>query len=359
MNHQRADTDPFASEFSQARAETTVQWPVLQWHGGYAALADDTHLTMRTHGGFFIAEESLGLLDVDVTRPPDGFDRVTLKLGGKEVPGWGASLLRLAFLFSDFSWEDRATGRLHFPPEEYERRKQYAPGTERELRGRTRALVAVWELMDPASEPLLLSVRGTYSAALNAILREAGRMATEATRLRHAAGEEGAVPREAFWVPIYAGELQEVGSGQNTSRVALPKPHVPDEWSRDLLVRFLVGPEYRGTGGLWDRWANQYGAAWEAARRGEAAVTGDDQEVEREPELRDGQQRLSEDERVVLYEMARQVWPGAAEARGELKLLNAIFWRHCGCDLDEATPQQAERMISALRQRLHAATIPS
>src|SRR5690606_11334476 len=134
----------------------------------------------------------------DPEYPVPGFEQVTLRLGGKPIAGWGAPRLHLAFIFADFNWEDRETGRLRFAATEYERRKRFAPGTERELRGRTRCLVGVRELLDEGvTEPLLLSVRGSYSASLNAILRDVKRMADEATRLRRRAGYEGGIPREA------------------------------------------------------------------------------------------------------------------------------------------------------------------
>jgi hypothetical protein len=217
-----------------------------------------------TYPNFFIEDDRVADLGLDPNNPLPGFERVTLRLGGKQIGGWGAPLLHVAFLFTDFSWEDRETGRLRFAPTEYERRKQQAPGTERELRGRTRALVAVKELMDEGIvEPLILSVRGSYSAALNSILRDAKRMADEATKLRRRSGHEGSIPREAFWVPVFAGPMEDVGEGANTSRVALPKTDVPYDLTRDVLVSHLVEEMHRRPQGTFDQWAQTYAEAWQ------------------------------------------------------------------------------------------------
>lgn len=259
-----AAADPFGGEFSQERVTPAAgSWPVLQWHGGLASLVGDGN-SMKINGGFFIEDDRISDLGLDPNRPAAGFERVALRLGGKQIPGWGATLLHLAFIFTDFCWEDRETGKLRFAPTEYERRKQQAPGSERELRGRTRALIAVRELMDEGVlEPLVLSVRGSYSAALNAILRDTKRMADEATKLRRRAGHDGAIPREAFWLPVYSGAMEDVGEGSNTSRVALPKADIPFELGRDFLVQHLVEDSYRRPNGIFDQWAQTHAAAWQ------------------------------------------------------------------------------------------------
>jgi hypothetical protein len=112
-------------------------------------------------------------------------------------------------------------------------------------------------------EPLVLSVRGTYSAAINAIMRDANRMATEATRLRHRAGHEGSIPREAFWLPIYSGGMEEVGEGNNTSRVSLPKADIPQSLDRNFLIQQLVNEMHRRPGGTFDQWAQNHEEAWQ------------------------------------------------------------------------------------------------
>lgn len=260
----KAAADPFAGEFSQARVTAAGgSWPVIQWHGGLANLVGDGE-SVKINGGFFIEDERVVELGFEPDRPVPGFERTTLRLGGKPISGWGSPELNLAFIFSDFTWEDRETGRQRFPSTEYERRKNLAPGTERELRGRTRCMVAVRELLaEGALEPLLLSVRGSYSAAMNAILRDAKRLADEATRLRRRAGGEGSIPREAFWVPVFAGTMEDVGEGANTSRVALPKTDVPAELSRDYLISQLVEEPHRRPGGTFDQWAELYSEAWQ------------------------------------------------------------------------------------------------
>ncbi|MBA3532280.1 MAG: hypothetical protein H0T73_10200 [Ardenticatenales bacterium] len=270
------EQDPFSGNFSQERVTpAAASWPVLQWHGGLASLVGDAE-TVKINGGFFIEDDRIAELGLDAAYPALGFERLALRLGGKQIPGWGAAMLHLAFIFTDFSWEDRETGRLRFPPTEYERRKQQVPGTERELRGRTRALVAVKELLDEGVvEPLVLSVRGSYSAALNAILRESKRMADEATRLRRRAGHDGSIPREAFWLPVYAGIMEDVGEGANTSRVALPKVDLPTDLNRDLLVQHLVEETHRRPGGTFDQWAQLYADSWQ-----EKAAHGGGEEVD-------------------------------------------------------------------------------
>lgn len=258
--------DPFSGDFSQARAEpVAASWPVLQWHGGLADLAElNKAASVLAEGGFFIEDERIADLGLVPADPLPGFEPLTLRLGGRPIAGWGAARLHLAFLFSDFTWEDRESGRLRFAPTEYERRKRIAPGTERELRGRTRCLVGVREMLDNGvTEPVLLSVRGMYSAALNSILRDARRMADEATRLRRRAGHEGNIPREAFWLPVYRGAMEAVGEGMNTSRVALPKADIPLDLSRDFLISHLVEEPHRRGGGTFDQWAELYSQAWE------------------------------------------------------------------------------------------------
>lgn len=272
MNGQRTATrarpaapvaDPFASDFSQARTSSAaISWPVLQWHGGLAHLVGDGD-TVKINGGFFIEDDRVADMGLDPNSPPPAFERIALRLGGKQITGWGASELHLAVLFSDFNWEDRETGRQRFAATEYERRRQQAPGTERELRGRTRALVAVRELLDEGvTEPMVFSVRGSYSAAFNAILRDLTRMAAEATKLRRRAGHDGAIPREAFWSPIHAGAMEIVGEGSNSSRVALPKSDIPRDLSREVLVSYLVEEMHRRPGGTFDEWAERYQEAW-------------------------------------------------------------------------------------------------
>ncbi len=256
--------DPFAGDFSQTRTlPSGGSWPVLQWHGGLATLVGDGD-SMKINGGFFIEADRVLELGLDPDSPPPAFERVALRLGGKLIPRWGATQLELAFIFTDFSWEDRETGRLRFAAGEYERRKQTNPGTERELRGRTRALVAVRELLEEGvTEPLILSIRGTYSASMNGILRDLKRMSDEATRLRRRAGNDGAIPREAFWVTVYAGAMTDVGEGSNTSRVSLPRADVPADLTRDFLVRSLVEETHRRADGTFDQWADFHKDAWE------------------------------------------------------------------------------------------------
>lgn len=259
-----AGADPFGGDFSQERiTKSSTSWPVLQWHGGLASLVGDGD-SMKINGGFFIEDDRITDMGLDPNRPAPGFDRLSLRLGGNQIFGWGASMLHIGFLFTNFCWEDRETGRNRFAPNEYDRRKKEMQGAERELRGRTRALVAVRELMaEGVVEPMLLSMRGTYSASLNAILRDLRRMADEATRLRRRAGYEGSIPREAFWVPIYAGGMEDVGEGTAVSRVSRPATDIPLNLTRDILIQNLVEAEHRRTNGTFDQWAERYAEVWE------------------------------------------------------------------------------------------------
>lgn len=258
------NNDPFASDFSQTRTRPPgPDWAIIQWHGGIASLIGDGE-TMKINGGFFIENTHLEKIGLDPNQPLPPFEAVALKLGGKTIPGWGANYLDLAFLFADFCWEDRETGKQRFPADEYTRRRTHAPGTERNLRGRTRALVAVRPfLAEGINQPLLLSLRGTYSAHLNNIIRTIGKMAQEATRLRKQAGFDGSIPREAFWIQIYAGAMENVGHGTNTSIVALPHATFPNELTRQFLGESLVEPQHRRAGGTFDQWADQYKEAWQ------------------------------------------------------------------------------------------------
>lgn len=257
--------DPFGGDFSQARS-TTAQTDfeaVLQWHIGLPSLEGDGG-GMKIYGGVFIDAERVLALGLNPDTPPDGFERVALRLGGKMIPGWGASRVTLAVLKNDFVWEDRETGRKKFPPQEYESRKAKNDGSERELRGRTRALVWVKELYEAGlGKPILLSVRGEASAAINKILRDLKRMAEEATRLRRRAGHSGEIPREAFGIEVYASAFQDLGSGANTSRGALPCADIPADVSREFLLAHLLEDDLRKVGGAFDVWSEQYKLQWE------------------------------------------------------------------------------------------------
>jgi hypothetical protein len=259
---QQTAADPFGGNFSQARiTPPATRLPTMQWHGGNAALVGDIE-SVKATGGFFIEDERLVDLGLVPNAPPATFERLALRLGGKAIPGWGAAVLHLAAVLDDFCWEDRATGET-FQHTEYQRRKTHAPGTEKALRGRTRVLAGIKELLDEGvTEPVVISVRGIASAALNAILQDAKRMADEATKLRRRAGHEGAVPREAFYVPVFAGDMREVGKTE-TSTLSLPETNVPEMLDREYLVGALVPEEYRRPGGLFDEWVTLHGEAWE------------------------------------------------------------------------------------------------
>lgn len=340
--------DPLLGSFSQARIEpATTSWPILQWHGGLAALAGEG--SVKAAGGFFIEEDRIVELGLDPADPVYGFGGTTLRLGGKQIAGWGAAALHLVFLFTDFCWEDRETGRERYLPEEYNRRKQEAPGTERELRGRTRALVAVQELMAAGvAEPVLVSMRGSYSAALNRILRDAKRMADEASKLRRRAGLPGGVPREAFWIEVYRGEMEQVGEGANSSIVALPKADVPADLPRDFLVQRLVEEERRRAGGTFDAWAALHRDAWEAQACGHELDRQDEALEEATPalEAKATPAYMPDPLRRELLRLARDAfWDRDAH-----EALDELFQRQLGHGLAEATTAEGERARTYLER---------
>lgn len=268
MNRQRkpyptaTDADPFSGDFTQRNADDVQDsLPILQWWGGIPAAADPREDNPRNNGGWFMEAKSLAVLGIhDLRSPIPPFRYTTLKFGNKSngVEGWIASTLSLCFVQSAFGWEEKETGRA-FPPGEYEKRK--ATGTHASLRGRTRALVGVLPLLDAGhvSLPVMVSVRGNFSKSLNFVLKHLRAMSAEATLLRNQSGSEGRVPPEAFRLDVFASPMREVGSGNQTSMVALPTIEAPALLARDYLVSHLVPVEWRGAGGLWDVWAEAHG----------------------------------------------------------------------------------------------------
>ena len=64
-------------------------------------------------------------------------------------------------------------------------------------------------------------------------------------------------------MPIFTGDMEDVGEGMNTSRVALPKSDIPPTLSRDVLIQHLVEEMHRRPGGTFDQWAELHGPVWD------------------------------------------------------------------------------------------------
>lgn len=214
--------------------------------------------------------------------------------------GWGFALAHLAVLRVALGWEDRET-RRRFPLGEYRRRKEADPASLDRLRGRLYALAVVRELAEAgAIAPALVTARGTYSRALDGLIRDRlGALATHATKIRGRAGREGEVPPEAFWLPIVPAAPTRVGSGANTSEVALPATTLPAQLPPDdagflaLARPLLVPPGHTAPGGEFDRLWARYRPLWSevaafaaepgAAEPGEPAALGEAEDAPRTP----------------------------------------------------------------------------
>jgi hypothetical protein len=270
----------FGGEYSQARATGRAAWPAtLQWHGGNSRSARDD---FESRGGFFLPEEGIRTLGLDPASPPEGATLEALKFETKRESGWGFARIHFAVLQTAFGWEDRDT-RQRFPREEYRRRRETQDGSEAKLRGRLYVMAVARELDAlGVSDPVLVTLRGTYSRALDGLIRDRlGAVAATATKLRQRRGLDGAVPREAFWLPVVPASPARVGSGANTSEVALPTSPLPealppdDDAFRALVRPLLVPTEYARPGGHFDTLCAEYRPLWEslAAFAGSAGVS--------------------------------------------------------------------------------------
>jgi len=336
--------DLFGGEYSQARATGRATWPAtLQWHGGNSRSARDD---FESRGGFFLPEEGIRNLGLDPHEPPVGAAHEALKFETKREQGWGFSTIHLAVLQTAFGWEDRDT-RQRFTRDEYRRRRESQDGSEAKLRGRLYVMAVARELADlGATEPVLVTLRGTYSRALDVLIRDRlGAIAAHATKLRQRRGLAGAVPREAFWLPVTPGAPARVGSGANTSEVALPSSDLPetlptdDDAFRALVVPLLVGGDAARPGGHFDALCAEYRPLWE----GLAAFAGSSNAPEVAPE---------EEENGAREECLRQAaaaYPELDEA-GRAARINEVFARH-GIDAATATSDDYRRMADWLRRK--------
>ncbi|MEI2701829.1 MAG: hypothetical protein V9E83_05430 [Baekduia sp.] len=197
------------------------------------------------------------------------------------------------------------------------------------------------------ADPVLVTLRGTYSRALDTLIRDRlGAMAANATKLRQRRGLSGAVPREAFWLPVVPASPARVGSGVNTSEVALPTSPLPealpsdDDAFRSLVRPLLVPAEYTRPDGHFDALCAEYRPLWEslAAFAGATGV----------------QEPAAEDEQAV---RARGV-PAAGERLAHPDLTDAaraamiadVFARN-GIDPAAATAPDYRRMTEWLRRK--------
>lgn len=336
--------DIFGGDYSQARAVSRATWPAtLQWHGGNSRSARDD---FESRGGFFLPEEGVRNLGLDPARPPQGASAEMLKFETKRESGWGFSVIHLAVLQTAFGWEDRDT-RQRFPRDEYRRRREAQDGTEARLRGRLYVMAVVRELAGlGADDPVLVTLRGTYSRALDGLVRDRlGAIAANATKLRQRRGLEGAVPREAFWLPVVPGAPARVGSGANTSEVALPSSPLPealptdDDAFRALVRNLLVPAEYTRVGGRFDALCTEYRPLWESL----SSFAGSQVATEVIP---DDEQAIARDE---CLRQAAATHPDLTDD-ARAALIADVFARN-GIDPAAATAEDYRRMTGWLRRK--------
>lgn len=345
-----SDDDLFGGEYSQARATSRATWPAtLQWHGGNSRSARDD---FESRGGFFLPEEGIRALGLDPALPPEGAAYEALKFETKRAHGWGFASIHLAILQTAFGWEDRDT-RQRFPRDEYRRRREAQDGGEARLRGRLYVMAVARELADlGATEPVLVTLRGTYSRALDGLIRDRlGALATTATKLRQRRGLAGVVPREAFWLPVTPSAPARVGSGANTSEVALPASPIPDvlppddEAFRALVRPWLTPSDCTRPGGRFDAMCAEYHPLWEALASFAGTPTG--QELP--------QADSHADEREACLRQAAAVYPELTDD-ARTALIAEVFTRH-GIDPGVATGDDYRRMTDWLRRKATPPTV--
>jgi len=155
----------------------------------------------------------------------------------------------------------------------------------------------------------------------------------------------GAVPREAFWLPVTPGAPARVGSGANTSEVALPSSSLPetlptdDDAFRALVRPLLVPGDSARPGGHFDALCAEYRPLWD----GLAAFAGSANAPEAAPDEEDGGAREE------CLRQAAAAYPELDEA-GRAARINEVFARH-GIDAATATPDDYRRMADWLRRK--------
>ncbi len=350
--------DLFGGDYSRERAIARTAWPAtLQWHGGNPRGSRDD---FDTRGGFFLPEDGIRNLGLDPQVPPDGATCETLRFGDKREAGWGFARAHLAILRLALGWEDRET-RQRFPQREYRRRKEFDPASLDRLRGRLYVLTVVRELADiGATEPVLVTLRGTYSRALDGLVRERlGALAAQATKLRQRAGREGEVPHEAFWLPVLAAPLARVGAGANTSEVALPATTLPSQLPTDdagflALVRpLLVPPGHTTPGGEFDRIWERYRALWAEVAAFAAEPIAAAEEMPGVPAESEEPRAAPPDARDAALRAAALAYPQLAPDALPGVIERLLSRRDIAPDA--ATPADYTRLAEALRQKADGA----
>lgn len=248
--------DPlYDSDMTDVGTTERIKIPVLQWHGGTAALAGED--SFRALGGWFMDDERILTLGLDPEAPIGGAERVSIKFttNSKPTAGWGWNGLTFACIHFDFHWETREDGKRATPPDP----KNIDYGI---YRGRTRIIAVVKELADAGvTDPVMVSVRGTSSKVLNGAHRNVKTLAEAATLARKRKQMTGVVPAYAFWVEVWADTLQRVGKDKaKQSEMAPPVtetlPEPPDEqFIREHMVQT---PDYIRKGGLFERYWQEY-----------------------------------------------------------------------------------------------------
>lgn len=241
--------------------ETKVKLPTFQWHIGVPALTDGSFNNL---GGWFLPEDSVMQLGLNLDEPVEHAEKTALRLGGKVVKGWGFDTITIAVLKAQISFEERN-------PEPGKRPTVLPQGTKNidftQYKGRTRIIAGVKELIDANATgfPVMLTSHGKAGQAMGfkGLLGDVYAMARVVTNLRKSKGLSEVGP-SAFWTQLFTTEIQKVykqGSKTEGSDMALPvfEP-APENPSRDyLLTRFNTNKILVGGGGLFEVWLETYG----------------------------------------------------------------------------------------------------
>jgi len=241
--------------------ETKVKLPTFQWHIGVPALTDGSFNNL---GGWFLPEDSVLQLGLNLDAPVKGAEKTALRLGGKVVKGWGFATLTVAVLKAQISFEEKN-------PEPGKRPIVLPQGTKdidfTQFKGRTRIIAGVQELIDAGATgfPVMFTSHGKAGQAMGfkGLLGDVYELARVVTNLRKAQKKSEVGP-SAFWTVLHTTEIQKVfkqGSKTEGSDMALPTfDRAPENPNRDyLLTRFDTDKSLTGQGGLFEIWLETYG----------------------------------------------------------------------------------------------------
>lgn len=259
------DYDPlYDNDISTAGAvETKIKLPTFQWHIGVAQLTDGSFNNL---GGWFLPEDSILQLGLNLNEPVEGAEQTALRLGGKVVKGWGFDTLTVAVLKAQISFEERH-------PEPGKRPMVLPQGTKdidfAQFKGRTRIIAGVKELIDAEAKtfPVMLTSHGKAGQRMGfgkeGLLTDVYGLARVVTNLRKAK-QLSEVGPSAFWTTLHTSEIRKVfkqGSKTEGSDMALPVFDLaPENPNRDyLLTRFNQDKTLVGQGGLFEVWLKTYG----------------------------------------------------------------------------------------------------